>query len=103
MKRALIQLIAVASLTATGCIDAGTLGEMLGDDGALDEATVAAGLREALEIGNQQGAGHGITHGRTLTDRERWRGQTTPRLANHASTRSMRRTRATISFQNSRS
>lgn len=54
MKSALIKIVAIVSLTALGCINAGTLGEMLGDDGALDEATVVAGLKEALEVGTER-------------------------------------------------
>ena len=54
MRSASIKLIAIVSVTVIGCINAGTLGEMLGDDGALDEATVVAGLKEALLIGTER-------------------------------------------------
>jgi hypothetical protein len=54
MRSAFVNIIAIVVLTVTGCINAGTLGEMLGDDGALDEATVAAGLKEALQIGTER-------------------------------------------------
>jgi hypothetical protein len=37
-----------------GCINASTLDQMLGDDGALDEATVAEGLKEALRVGTER-------------------------------------------------
>jgi hypothetical protein len=54
MRLMTTKIVAVVALTAIGCINAGTIGEMLGDDGALDEATVAAGLKEALEIGTER-------------------------------------------------
>jgi hypothetical protein len=54
MKSQVIKIIAVAALLATGCISTGTLDKMLGDDGALDESTVAAGLREALRVGTER-------------------------------------------------
>jgi hypothetical protein len=46
-----IRIIAVIALFLTACISASTLDRVLQQDGALDEATVADGLREALRIG----------------------------------------------------
>ncbi len=50
----ILHIIAVAALLVTGCINASTLDQMLGDDGALDEATVAEGLKEALRVGTER-------------------------------------------------
>jgi hypothetical protein len=49
-----VKIIAVAALLVTGCIKAGTLDKIFRDDGALDESTVAAGLKEALRIGTER-------------------------------------------------
>lgn len=54
MKSKVIKTTAVAALLVTGCISTGTIDKMLGDDGALDESTVAAGLKEALRIGTER-------------------------------------------------
>jgi len=53
MKLMLILIVAVAALV-TGCLSAGTLDRVLQGDGALDESTVAAGLKEALRIGTDR-------------------------------------------------
>ena len=54
MKSGVIRMIAVAVLLVTGCFNTALLDKMLGDDGALDEATVAEGLKEALQIGTER-------------------------------------------------
>ena len=48
------KIIAVAALLVTGCFDSATLDKMFQDDGALDESTVAAGLKEALRVGTER-------------------------------------------------
>lgn len=52
MKLTTIALLALLSVCC-GCINAGTIDEMLGG-GGLDEDTVAAGLKEALRIGTER-------------------------------------------------
>jgi hypothetical protein len=54
MKSVFIQLIAITALLVTGCFNTKTLDKILRDDGALDESTVAAGLKEALRIGTER-------------------------------------------------
>ena len=54
MRSISIRIIATAALLATACINAGTFDKVLRDDGALDEPTVAAGLKEALRIGTER-------------------------------------------------
>jgi hypothetical protein len=47
-------VLALAAAAMTGCVDSATLEKVFQDDGALDEATVADGLREALRIGTER-------------------------------------------------
>lgn len=47
-------VVACAVLLLVACIDAGTLDKVLTGGGALDEETVARGLREALHIGTER-------------------------------------------------
>ncbi len=54
MRSVSIKIIAVAALLVTGCFNAATLDKILRDDGALDESTVAAGLKEALRVGTER-------------------------------------------------
>lgn len=54
MRSGIIQVIAVAALLVTGCFKAETLDRMLRNGGALDESTVAAGLKEALRVGTER-------------------------------------------------
>jgi len=54
MRSESVKIVAVAALLLTGCFNTKTLDKMFGDDGALDEATVTAGLKEALRIGTER-------------------------------------------------
>ena len=51
MKRTLLLIAALAGLPACTAVDPSVLGGILNTQQPLDEATVAAGLREALEVG----------------------------------------------------
>ena len=48
-----LNILAAAVLLTSGCLNSDTLDRMLGGD-ALDEATVTAGLKEALRIGTER-------------------------------------------------
>jgi hypothetical protein len=54
MRSTSIKIIAFTALLVTGCISTGTLDKILRDDGALDESTVAEGLKEALHVGTER-------------------------------------------------
>jgi len=54
MRSISVKIVVAAALLLTGCINAGTLDRVLRDGGALDESTVAAGLKEALRIGTER-------------------------------------------------
>jgi hypothetical protein len=54
MRSLSVKTFAFVALLVTGCVNAETLDRILRDDGALDESTVAAGLREALRIGTER-------------------------------------------------
>jgi hypothetical protein len=54
MRTVSVKITAVAVLLVTGCFNAGTLDKVFRDSGALDESTVAAGLKEALRIGTER-------------------------------------------------
>ena len=54
MRSVPIKIIAVAALLVTGCLNAKTIDRVLRGDGALDESTVAAGLKEALRVGTER-------------------------------------------------
>ncbi|MCK5618977.1 MAG: DUF4197 domain-containing protein [Candidatus Krumholzibacteria bacterium] len=54
MKSVSIMMIVVTALLVAGCFDSATLDKMFQDDGALDESTVAAGLKEALRVGTER-------------------------------------------------
>ncbi len=54
MKTVSVKITTVAVLLVTGCFNAGTLDKVFRDDGALDESTVAAGLKEALRVGTER-------------------------------------------------
>ncbi len=54
MKSVFIRSIIIVALLLTGCIDTATLDRVLQDSSALDESTVAAGLKEALRIGTER-------------------------------------------------
>jgi hypothetical protein len=54
MKPVFLKIVAVAALLVIGCINAGTIDQVLRGDGAPDESTVAAGLKEALRIGTER-------------------------------------------------
>ncbi len=54
MRSIFIKIAAVVAILLTGCINAGTIDQVLRGDGALDESTVAAGLKEALRVGTER-------------------------------------------------
>lgn len=54
MRSAYIKLVTIAALLVIGCFDSATLDKVLRSDGALDETTVAEGLKEALRIGTER-------------------------------------------------
>ncbi len=54
MRSVFIPIIAIMALLVTGCFNTKTLDNIFRDDGALDESTVAAGLKEALRIGTER-------------------------------------------------
>jgi len=54
MRSVSIHIIVIAALLVTGCLNSQTLDKILRDDGALDEPTVAAGLKEALRVGTER-------------------------------------------------
>jgi hypothetical protein len=54
MKSVIITIIAVSALLATGCPNTKEINRMLRGDGALDESTVAEGLKEALRVGTER-------------------------------------------------
>jgi len=54
MRTVSVNITAVAVLLVTGCFNAGALDKVFRDDGALDESTVAAGLKEALRVGTER-------------------------------------------------
>ncbi len=54
MRSVFIPVIAITTLLVTGCFNTQTLDNIFRDDGALDESTVAAGLKEALRVGTER-------------------------------------------------
>lgn len=56
MKKILFTSIVVVTLLIAGCLNVDTLDSVLYGGGAPDEATVAAGLREALRVGTERSA-----------------------------------------------
>jgi len=54
MRSISIKLVVVAALLVPGCLDSSTLDKMFKSDGALDEETVATGLKEALRVGTER-------------------------------------------------
>lgn len=53
MRSLSVKIIAIAALLVMGCFNE-TLDKMLRGDGALDESTVAAGIKEALRVGTER-------------------------------------------------
>lgn len=53
MRSFSVRMLAVTALLATGCLNTQTLDKML-QGGGLDEATVTAGLKEALRVGTER-------------------------------------------------
>jgi hypothetical protein len=54
MRLVSIKIVAVAAFLVTGCFNTATLDKVFREDGALDESTVAAGLKEALRVGTER-------------------------------------------------
>jgi hypothetical protein len=54
MNRIFLPALLSGALLLVGCFDSATLDKMFKNDGALDEATVAAGLKEALRVGTER-------------------------------------------------